>query len=1434
MSALSSDEIDEQVSASPPLYSGSETEGGSVMSSDDIDRNTKFVPTPILGASGYEGGVTWSDVGQAALAGSHALEATVASDFASHAYTPDAVQRWQAIAEQQRQAKTQDIQSMTPAGQQAREGSFFVHPLVVGAEQAPAIAATAAPAVVGTLVGGPVGTLIGVGGTIATMGEQQRGSAVDEFTQNIMDTPDAQLQQNPTYKSLRDSGGPNGEPMPEADAKRSFAHSQSGALALQSEALGAGIGAVSPYAEFMGLGANKILGDALVNRVLAGGLEGGVTMGGLSGAQTALTGGAEQQAGTRGPVTSDEILSSAWEGAKFGLGAGALGGMRGKSRPEVPQGGENTSVGSSRDSGKAAMTQPATAASDTGAATGPPPPTPEVKGAGLAEAAAVAAAQARPAPAPDVTQRVSEGAPQTTPEAAPAENTNAILPETPATRQQQFAALTDPSNSREALVYDKGEAPLPLPAEGGFGQTKLPEPDGRIVQYDKNGASNLTDAKVRDYAKTNRLNDLLQMGPITKDEAGARIVAGEPSVDVTERTPPASSEERGTEVKTAAGTAETAPAQVAAMEATKTPGNTVQVEHPANVINDRLRGVAQEAQAGEQERTTVGDRLKAVQADIAARNAAVVEAGRINPSSGDASNTRISEGDVSSAEGGNARAGGTAAGGAANFRPPVQEQLKARAAGGQRLQTMPRTIREGLAGYADPKTQQLARVLADKVGDVPVTHLPHGDFVAATGRSARGAYDTASNRILLNADHMTRDTLLHEAMHAGIARGMQDPELSALATRLYGEVRQTTGHDLGDGDEAVTRLNTDPTLRAELKHGKISPALAKDIGLPKWRAKNLWEGALNLFRRALGMQPRDISAIDAAMHLGGRLLEHSEVTPRVTPRSETPAGMRFQDLTAGNARGAPSEELARDPKSEPRTSDLQDGVAPARVAGRLDAMTSSLKQAVRDAPLYKTGGFRSITAATRHLIDTPRDWVQRAIEKKWGLAGAARRWADEMGAQSATRERIVKLSTPLMDRLMAFSRTNQADFKKLGKLFIDSTIHGADARDDLGTGKNAHINRNPTDKNGRASPENAPKEHWNAINGSPEDRALYKSLPAFGRDLYDDTMDELAQMHSREVAAGRQALVDGVRRELTQGSKSGAIRQERKDAVLKVLDGKELEGEEKVLHGDDDAIQALRDYDVLAAKSNRGVYFPLDHGDGSHVVTGEHDYKLPTDSEGNTIGTRFKDDPSSPDYHRILFDNAKDALNFKPISPAGVELPVDHYTVEGEHHAVVNPREVQYVNGNTEGEKVRAHMLAPKENGGLAMNPEKVSAVQPRKNQEPWREGPSANMVREQIKRLDKMTDLTDAERERMADAIKHVAASSMPGTRLRSTMLERDRTGGAGQDILRDLDKYRRRSAGQQAAGLHRSTIDQAMQEMHEYIDKIPPMPMRVRSGRW
>ena len=95
------------------------------------------------------------------------------------------------------------------------------------------------------------------------------------------------------------------------------------------------------------------------------------------------------------------------------------------------------------------------------------------------------------------------------------------------------------------------------------------------------------------------------------------------------------------------------------------------------------------------------------------------------------------------------------------------------------------------------------------------------------GERARGMYDMANDHILLNADKMTHDTATHEVFHAATAKALDaDPELRGLMDRLQSEMGEK-----GNSEEFLTRLMTDDKLQDQFKSAKISPELARDIGV---------------------------------------------------------------------------------------------------------------------------------------------------------------------------------------------------------------------------------------------------------------------------------------------------------------------------------------------------------------------------------------------------------------------------------------------------------------------------------------------------------------------------------------------------------------------------------------------------------------------------
>jgi hypothetical protein len=179
-------------------------------------------------------------------------------------------------------------------------------------------------------------------------------------------------------------------------------------------------------------------------------------------------------------------------------------------------------------------------------------------------------------------QAAEQSAPVTSEVAAPAAplDTGQNVPEKPAGIAAQLQQIGQ--GGRKAVMLPKGTVVTDLLMQGAKlpGGRKLKSmntPRGRFI-YDP---KLVTPSEIIKLSAVGRENELLGLGPVSKPEAVARVSAGEAPTAVTERTP------AGDEVKAALGTDQTAPAQVASLEANKTPGNTVQQETPETVVAAR-------------------------------------------------------------------------------------------------------------------------------------------------------------------------------------------------------------------------------------------------------------------------------------------------------------------------------------------------------------------------------------------------------------------------------------------------------------------------------------------------------------------------------------------------------------------------------------------------------------------------------------------------------------------------------------------------------------------------------------------------------------------------------------------------------------------------------------------------------------------------------
>ena len=153
-------------------------------------------------------------------------------------------------------------------------------------------------------------------------------------------------------------------------------------------------------------------------------------------------------------------------------------------------------------------------------------------------------------------------------------NAPMTLPETEETLHEQQQQLV--KGHRRVHMFPKGTKELNLPE--GMRRTVR---NGDVFHYDP---GKINESDIHGMSDSGRENEMLDLGPYTKDEILHRMRGGEIPLAVVERTP------HGTEVRAAAGTHLTAPHQLAAMHRAKSPGNSVRLEDPRETIGARIRG----------------------------------------------------------------------------------------------------------------------------------------------------------------------------------------------------------------------------------------------------------------------------------------------------------------------------------------------------------------------------------------------------------------------------------------------------------------------------------------------------------------------------------------------------------------------------------------------------------------------------------------------------------------------------------------------------------------------------------------------------------------------------------------------------------------------------------------------------------------------------
>lgn len=147
------------------------------------------------------------------------------------------------------------------------------------------------------------------------------------------------------------------------------------------------------------------------------------------------------------------------------------------------------------------------------------------------------------------------------------------IPETIDTLRAQQRQLV--IGDRRAQMFPGGGGELPLP--DGFRRAKTP--NGDVFHFDP---KRIKLSEILKASKAGRENDILDLGPFTKQESVLRAQTGDPPVCIVERSPD------GTELRASAATKSTAPAQIAVMDKAKSDDSTLSLEPPDQTVNMRM------------------------------------------------------------------------------------------------------------------------------------------------------------------------------------------------------------------------------------------------------------------------------------------------------------------------------------------------------------------------------------------------------------------------------------------------------------------------------------------------------------------------------------------------------------------------------------------------------------------------------------------------------------------------------------------------------------------------------------------------------------------------------------------------------------------------------------------------------------------------------
>jgi len=729
--------------------------------------------------------------------------------------------------------------------------------------------------------------------------------------------------------------------------------------------------------------------------------------------------------------------------------------------------------------------------------------------------------------------------------------------------------------------------------------------------------------------------------------------------------------------------------------------------------------------------------------------------------------------------------------------------------------------------FMRPFMRKIIDHISNLVGDVPIYMIPHEEMQRISeskeGDWTKGLYDSEMGEhghILINSMGMGNKkdfsvTLLHEAFHAATSEGLRDKVLRDFAERLYNEVGgailskypklqgvpEALEYGLTSPKELLTEITANPVWQKFLKTVNVSKQLANDMEIPKWRKATMFQAGLDWFRKALKLTPRDYNALEAAFSLGERAMWFEDPTEQIKYeyRSDLSRRPTFEDVFGGSV----SKRLGN------TTEDTRKSI-----------VSRLMKEQVAPSA-------RGIVRKLKEYTYSPADRIEEAEQGNWmggKVAEVARKIQEDNDRAAANKDRILKQSVPLMKELTNLQSTDPEQYAKLGESLVRSTEAGYDPRDPLGVGKNKHINNQDEDT--------ALKYH-NAIVNASDVRSNYNELKPNVQELHNKIIDFFSDANHAAIKSRRDNFIKSIHKAMKN------LSYDHSKTLEKVINGKELDDDERERFGDDPYVRSIKDFDNTTKRALEGPYFSLQRFEGPYVIEGEHEYSPLKDKNGKTIGREIQP-------HVWAFDTRKEALAFedkvKPLhfetnivrSLINPETGERSYTVyepkfgrhrdvlesdkprseeEGrldkEYHVTVVPQHFEFADDQRHGEEIRRAMHA----AGI----KKISDVLPAEQRHIWAQGIHAGHIEAMVDRIEKLKHLTWAEKQGAIQGLQHVAAISSPGNKLSKTFLQREYVQGASRDTLRVLDRFRKVNAGMRAKDPYRESLEDNLERLHD-----------------